>query len=124
MPERMNNPDTLKERLLARIAIETSCGNRTDNPRNHVRLMDEAAQRIDALEAENKRLRELEWLNAMPRAVVAAYASKDGCRDATAKDLREGHCLGIKLKAEMVIGMVGDFQAQVIQAMEGKSNDR
>lgn len=42
----------LVERLRARVKIETSCGNRTENPNNHVRLMDEAADRIEQLEAQ------------------------------------------------------------------------
>lgn len=41
--------DTLITRLRNRIKIETSCGNRTDNPNNHVRIMEDALAELLAL---------------------------------------------------------------------------
>lgn len=46
------------ERLRARAALETQCGNRTTNPRNVAVLLDGAAAAIETLTAENKRMRE------------------------------------------------------------------
>lgn len=48
----------LTERLRERVETETSCGNRTDHPLNHVNLMDEAATTLETLTQDNARLRE------------------------------------------------------------------
>jgi len=57
----------LKERLKARIDIETGCGNRTDNPGNHVRLLEDAlaslilmAERVERYEQALREIREFD----------------------------------------------------------------
>lgn len=89
----------LTERLRKRVETETSCGNRTDHPLNHVNLMDEAATTLETLTREVERLRGLlidpgdpAWEDA--RAVLAGELRKAGM-DTHADNVAEGHALQI-----------------------------
>lgn len=68
-------------------------------------------------QSQTDRLREAEWLNLMPRELVARAALNEGCRDQTAADIRDGHHRDVKIRAEVAIRLVGFIQEQVLAAL-------
>ena len=73
---------------------------------------------------ETDRLREeigsAEWLNLMPREVVARAALNEGCRDKTADDIRHGLHGDVKIRAEIAVKLVGFIQNQVRAALSDR----
>jgi len=78
----------LVERLRNRVSIETACGNRTENPNNHVRLMDEAADIIDRLTNPAEPTITPEMIEAGINAKAACEYHGSGIRKQTAEVYR------------------------------------
>ena len=58
-----------------------------------------------------------EWMNLMPREVVARAALGEGCRDETADNIRYGFHRDVKIRAEVAVKLVASIQDDVRAAL-------
>jgi len=58
-----------------------------------------------------------EWLNLMPREIVARAALNEGCQEKTANDIRSGLHGDVKIRAEVAVKLVGFIQEQCFAAL-------
>lgn len=58
-----------------------------------------------------------EWMNLMPREVVARAALGEGCRDETADNIRYGFHRDVKIRAEVAVKLVASIQDDVLAAL-------
>lgn len=61
-------------------------------------------------------LQKAQWLNLMPREIVARAALNEGCRDKTANDIRSGLHGDVKIRAEVAVKLVGLIQEECFAA--------
>lgn len=80
------------------------------------------AQPVDETEKLSA-LGDTEWMNLMPREVVARAALSDGCRDKTADDIRAGLHSDVKIKAEVAVKIVGAIQEQFRAALRPQEGE-
>jgi hypothetical protein len=70
------------------------------------------------------RLREADWLNLMPREIVARAALNEGCREQTAAEIRGGSHRFVKISAEVAVKLVGFIQEQAREALALSTNSK
>jgi len=70
------------------------------------------------------RLRDADWLNLMPREIVARAALNEGCREQTAAEIRGGSHRFVKISAEVAVKLVGFIQEQAREALSLSTNSK
>lgn len=105
-----NNVDEAGRYTLAE-AIRHSHPNGPDGPRDGIDYMPAPARQSHSL------LGEAEWLNLMPREIVARAALNEGCRDKTANDIRSGLHGDVKIRAEVAVKLIGRIQEECFAAL-------
>lgn len=81
-------------------------------------LAREAADEIASLRARVEALRKADWLNMMPREIVAGAAFAEGCREETATAIRSGLQVDLKIRAEVAVKLIGMVQQEYFAALK------